>query len=428
MAAALALRGRVVGPALALGIGAYTSYMFVQYILGPDYGDLPGNNERLFPLCLLLFATGWMVALAAWQSPDLERVASSRRRERTIGRFVLPILGFLAFFRYVPSLADWMSPTPEDEGYLAGPSFAWAIAMLDLGVFLPATVVTCVGLIRGRLWAQKALYLVVGWFGLVGLAVAAMAIAMYVNDDPQRRRREHHLHGGPRWRLRRARAVGLSSTLPAAASRRDAGQMRKDVMRAAADVLRAAPLFVTSPLFRRRHLRWGATEAELRERMPGDELLADPSFNATRAITIDTPPDKVWPGLVQIGYGRAGFYSYDLFDNAARPSAERIIPEFQSPEVGDWVPMASKVTPGTAFKIAAFEPARSFLWQKPESTWGWTLKPLPGGRTRLITRLKARYEWSSPLSALLSVVLLEFADFLMMRKMLRGLKTRAEAR
>ena len=77
-----------------------------------------------------------------------------------------------------------MSGRPEDAGYLAGPTFAWTIALLDLGVFLPATVLACVGLVRGATWAQKALYAVVGWFGLVGPAVAAMAITMYVNDDP----------------------------------------------------------------------------------------------------------------------------------------------------------------------------------------------------------------------------------------------------
>jgi hypothetical protein len=183
LAAVLVLRGHVAGPALALGIGAYTSYMFVQYILGPDYVELPGNNERLFPLALLLFAAGWVVALAAWHAFDVGRVPTSRRRERVIGRVVLPMLAFLAFFRYLPALADWMSATPEDEGYLAGPSFSWAIAMLDLGVFLPATVIACVGLVREWRWAQKALYLVVGWFGLVGVAVASMAITMYLNDD-----------------------------------------------------------------------------------------------------------------------------------------------------------------------------------------------------------------------------------------------------
>ena len=125
--------------------------------------------------------------------------------------------------------------------------------------------------------------------------------------------------------------------------------MKSDARRAIVDVLRAVPLFLTSPLFRRRHLRWGASEDELRGHIPGDDVIEDASFNATRAITINAPPEKVWPWLIQIGFGRAGFYSYDLFDNAARPSADRIIPEYQSPEVGDWVPMSSKVTPQTAF-------------------------------------------------------------------------------
>ena len=77
-----------------------------------------------------------------------------------------------------------MSSTPTDKGYQAGPAFAWTIALLDLGVFLPATVMACVGLVRGAAWARKTLYLVVGWFGLVGPAVAAMAITMYLNHDP----------------------------------------------------------------------------------------------------------------------------------------------------------------------------------------------------------------------------------------------------
>jgi hypothetical protein len=184
IAAALVLRRHIAGPVLALGIGAYTTYMLLQYILGPDYASRGGNNERLFPLAVFLFALGWGVALAAWNAIDVERVPRSRRRERRIGRFILPVLALAAFGRYVPSLIDWMSASPEDKNYLAGPSFSWAIAMLDLGVFLPATVATCVGLVRGSRWAPKALYTVVGWFGLVGPAVAAMAITMYVNDDP----------------------------------------------------------------------------------------------------------------------------------------------------------------------------------------------------------------------------------------------------
>jgi hypothetical protein len=158
----------------------------------------------------------------------------------------------------------------------------------------------------------------------------------------------------------------------------------RQVLRGLADVAIASPLFAFAPVYRRWHLRWGATDAEVAGAMPGDELVAEPSFNATRAITIDAPPEAVWPWLVQIGYGRAGFYSYDLFDNAARPSAERILPEYQEPKVGDWVPMASKVNETTAFKVKAFEQSRWLLWEKPHSTWAWKLVSLEHGRTRLI--------------------------------------------
>jgi hypothetical protein len=184
LAAVLVLRDHVLGFALALGIGAYTSYMFLQYVLGPDYSAHAGNNERLFPLCLVLFGAGWMVALSAWNTIDVDRIPRSRGRDRRIGLVVLPILGVLAFFRYVPALADAMRSTPQEEGYLAGPSFFWAIALLDLGIFLPLTVAACAGLVRETPWAQKALYTVTGWFGLVGPAVGAMAIAMDVNGDP----------------------------------------------------------------------------------------------------------------------------------------------------------------------------------------------------------------------------------------------------
>ena len=200
----------------------------------------------------------------------------------------------------------------------------------------------------------------------------------------------------------------------------------REVAQSTADVLLALPRFLTAPLYRRWHLRWGATDAEVKAAMPGDELVPDPSFRATRAITIAAPPEKVWPWIVQLGTGRAGFYSYDLFDNAARPSADRILPQFQHTRVGDWVPMSSKVNETTAFKFTAFEPNQWLLWAKPHSTWSWTLTPVDGG-TRLITRLKERYAWrSSPGLALLTLILFEFGDFPMMRKLLLGIRRRAE--
>jgi hypothetical protein len=184
VAGVLVLRAHIAGPALALGIGAYTAYMFVQYIVGPEYLARSGNNALLFPLYVLLFTLGWAVGIRAWKELDRLPLPRSRRRERVVGKVVLPLLAFVAFFRYVPALADAMSAAPEDPGYRAGPTFFWAIAMMDLGVFLPLTAATCFGLVRGKAWAQRALYAVVGWFGLVGPAVAAMAITMYLRDDP----------------------------------------------------------------------------------------------------------------------------------------------------------------------------------------------------------------------------------------------------
>jgi hypothetical protein len=201
---------------------------------------------------------------------------------------------------------------------------------------------------------------------------------------------------------------------------------RRTIARGILPVLSGLPLFATAPLYRRWHLRWGATEEEARISMPGDEIVAKASFHATRAITIEAPPEAVWPWIAQMGYGRAGFYSYDVLDNGGHQSAHIVLEEYQHPEVGDWMPMAKNVNETTAFKVKAFEVNRSLLWEKPGSTWAWRLFPLEGGGTRLITRLKARYTWESPGSAILSVVLLEFGDFPMMRRALRGIKDRAE--
>jgi hypothetical protein len=200
----------------------------------------------------------------------------------------------------------------------------------------------------------------------------------------------------------------------------------RDAARSVADVLLASPRFLAAPLYRHWHLRWGATDAEVASAMPGDENVPAPSFNATRAITIAAPPEQVWPWIVQIGTGRAGFYAYDLFDNGARPSADRILPELQRTQVGDWVPMSSKINETTAFKVKAFQPPEWLLWAKPDSTWAWTLTPLDGGRTRLVTRLKEKYDWRSPVLAVLTVIIFELGDFPMMRKLLLGVKSRAE--
>jgi hypothetical protein len=200
------------------------------------------------------------------------------------------------------------------------------------------------------------------------------------------------------------------------------------------DVLTAVPVWLSAPLVRRWHLRWGATDAELTAAMPGDEVVPRAQFNATRAITIAARPDQVWPWIVQLGYGRAGFYSYDLIDNARQPSADRIIEEYQQIAVGDLIPMFHDSHGlAIAYRVDSFEANRWMLWahrphedEAADSTWSWRLTELPGGRTRLVTRMKQEYRWETPRLAIFNLALMELGDFAMERRMLRGIRARAE--
>jgi hypothetical protein len=115
---------------------------------------------------------------------------------------------------------------------------------------------------------------------------------------------------------------------------------------------------------RPRIFSWGAAPGEAGRPMAGDEVCPRPQLNATRAVTIAARPGEVWPWLVQWGWNRAGFYSYDLLDNLGRPSAQELLPQFQRLAVGDWVPMSGKTTPSTAFRVTRLEPGRLMLWEK----------------------------------------------------------------
>lgn len=192
-------------------------------------------------------------------------------------------------------------------------------------------------------------------------------------------------------------------------------------------VLVDLPLFLVAPLRRRRHRTWGATEEEVAAAMPGDGLHPRAQYRSTRAITIAAPPDEVWPWLVQVGYRRGGWYADDLLDNFARPSARDIIPQLQDLHVGQWLAWVPWPSERSAFVVDGFVAPEWLLWRSPNRSWTWRLVPLPGGRTRLISRLDTVYEWSRPL-VLGTVLLMEVGDYPMMRRMLRGIRTRAEAR
>jgi hypothetical protein len=145
-------------------------------------------------------------------------------------------------------------------------------------------------------------------------------------------------------------------------------------------------------------LTWGSSDEEIARSMPGDEVLENPTFNATRAVMIEATPDEIWPWIVQIGYRRAGFYSYDFLDNDGIPSAERILPQYQALEVGDLIPLSK-----SAFvRVAELDPPKSMVlvfevagtWS--DATWVWGLYPEDASHTRLVTRLRANARWVRP--------------------------------
>jgi hypothetical protein len=171
-------------------------------------------------------------------------------------------------------------------------------------------------------------------------------------------------------------------------------------------------------------LNWGSTAEERSRPMPGDDVLWQPSFSATRAVTIEATPEEIWPWIVQIGYLRAGFYSYDRLDNDGVPSADRILPEYQSLEVGELVPLAE----GANARVTVLEPPSLMLlvfemeegpWKN--ATWAWGLYPEGAAHARLVTRLRANAEQTLPR------LFLEFGEIVMMRKCMLGIKDRASA-
>jgi hypothetical protein len=140
-----------------------------------------------------------------------------------------------------------------------------------------------------------------------------------------------------------------------------------------------------------------ATAFEERRPLPVDDLVPDPLFTSTHAITIDAPPEQVWPWIAQMGAGRAGWYSWDAIDNGATPSATSIRPELQKVVPGDIMPAVPGAT--DAFVVATVDPPRALVLMVPDGhggcavAWEHMLEPLDGGRTRLIVRGRASSHW-----------------------------------
>ncbi|HJT64625.1 MAG TPA: hypothetical protein VJ839_07650 [Candidatus Limnocylindria bacterium] len=205
---------------------------------------------------------------------------------------------------------------------------------------------------------------------------------------------------------------------------------------------------------------WGVNPAEAVRVLPGDDVIPNANGGETRAITIDAPPAAVWPWLAQMGYGRAGWYSYDAMDMQGS-SATRLMPEWQELKVGDVMP----THPGGGFVVSSVEPHRALVLYldtdlvrsqveaakassvddgpaniratgallentQPvdfSATWAFILDELPGGQTRLIERFRVRFGETDKPWTRFTLPFMGFGVFVMLRKQLLGIKERVES-
>jgi hypothetical protein len=199
-----------------------------------------------------------------------------------------------------------------------------------------------------------------------------------------------------------------------------------------------AALVAYAFLIRPWHLRWGATETELQEPFPGDDVVPNPKHQATHAITINAPVADVWPWLVQIGQNKGGFYSYSLLENLVGcdiHNADRIVPEWQSLRAGDVLWLHPKALP---LPVLLVEPGRAIVIggvaeeqrddrskNMPGGTWAFLLKELDPTTTRFLVRIR----WDRVpglLNRFYNFGVLEPSHFVMERRMMLGIKRRAE--
>ena len=180
-------------------------------------------------------------------------------------------------------------------------------------------------------------------------------------------------------------------------------------------------------LWRRWCLGWGAGDADIDADLPGDELLPEPDIISTRAVTIHSPADSIWPWLMQMGPRRAGAYTYDWVENLFglnMHSADTIIPEFQHIAVGDAWRLGSR---GPVMRAVLAEPDRALVVRSDDGNWVWAFVLQPGADvTRLISRNRIATPGAAWPARALTRYLMEPGSLVMERKMLLGIKARAE--
>ena len=184
-----------------------------------------------------------------------------------------------------------------------------------------------------------------------------------------------------------------------------------------------------TPFLRSWRTKWGATDNEVQKKLPGDELMPHPRWGFTHALTIKAPVAEVWPWIVQMGQGRGGFYSYELLENLVGcdiHNADCIIPEFQNLKVGESI----KLHPKAPVPVAIVEPNHALVLHYEadfSSNWLWVLEPVDEKTTRLISRWSGDYGPGLRNRLSYGPCFMEPIEFNMSRKMLLGIKQRAES-
>lgn len=174
------------------------------------------------------------------------------------------------------------------------------------------------------------------------------------------------------------------------------------------------------------HMRWGATDAEIAMALPGDPFIPPTTVVSTRAITIHAPVAQIWPWLAQLGQQHGGFYSYDWLENlfmAQMHNADRIVPTWQHPQVGDQVFMMANPSPASMAEIALIEPERVMVLK---GGWTFFLQPVDEQTTRFIVRYASFPVKGNLAAALFYYPLFEPIHFVMESGMMMGIKQRAE--
>jgi len=185
-------------------------------------------------------------------------------------------------------------------------------------------------------------------------------------------------------------------------------------------IITAVYLFLIRPW----HLTWGATASEVKMNLPGDELVPVTNFNATRAISINALPVTIWKWIIQIGSKRAGWYSIDWIDNGGEKSSFTILPEFQKIENGQFIPFTPDQKNG--MWVSEFIENHYILWKDKDgkASWVWYIYTNDEGVTRLITRLRTKYNLKG--IWIIYYLLYDLGDIIMMKKCMEGIKLRAE--